>query len=54
VRNTAPGDLALLGGALAACLLTGRLLLRDFRRHPAGFPAPAPSHGLGPRRLADS
>ena len=27
-------------------LLIGRRLVRDFRAHPAGFPAPAPSHGL--------
>jgi len=37
----------LLAGTLAFCLLVGGRLLRDFRTHPAGFPAPAPSHGLG-------
>ncbi|HZO59597.1 MAG TPA: transposase [Solirubrobacterales bacterium] len=52
VRNREPAELALAGGALALCLLVGRLLLRDFRAHPAGFPAPTPSHGLGERRLA--
>ena len=36
----------LLGAALVA-LAVGWWLLRDFRRHPAGFPEPAPSHGLG-------
>jgi hypothetical protein len=46
VRNTSPADLALLAGVLVACLLIGRRLVRDFRAHPAGFPAPAPSHGL--------
>jgi hypothetical protein len=38
--------LALLGVVLAATLLVGSLLLRDFRSHPAGFPEPSPSHGL--------
>ena len=47
VRNNAPAEAALLGAVLVAALVTGRLLLRDFRRHPAGFPEPAPSHGLG-------
>jgi hypothetical protein len=47
VRNNAPAEAAMLGAVLAAALVTGRLLLRDFRRHPAGFPEPAPSHGLG-------
>ncbi len=46
VRNHQPGELGLLAGALVVCLLCGRWLLRDFRAHPAGFPAPAPSHGL--------
>jgi hypothetical protein len=52
IRNRDPDELALLGAALAICLLLGRLLVRDFRRHPAAFPAPSPSHGLGARRLA--
>jgi hypothetical protein len=45
-RNNAPADAALLGAVLVVALVTGRLLLRDFRNHPAGFPEPAPSHGL--------
>jgi hypothetical protein len=32
----------LVAGALAA-----RWLVRDLRVHPANFPAPSPSHGLG-------
>ena len=51
VRNHAPGELAVVAGALSVCLLVGRLLLRDFVRHPAGFPMPSPSHGLGARRF---
>jgi hypothetical protein len=50
-RNREPAELALVAAVLVVCLLVGRLLLRDFRAHPAGFPAPAPSHGLGERRL---
>jgi hypothetical protein len=46
VRNHHPEELALLASALVVCLLCGRWLLRDFRAHPAGFPASAPSHGL--------
>jgi len=45
-RNNQPAEAALLGAVLVAALATGRLLLRDFRNHPAGFPAPSPSHGL--------
>ena len=45
-RNHSPAELALLAGCLGACLLVGRWLLRDFRAHPSGFPAPSPSHGL--------
>jgi hypothetical protein len=45
-RNHAPAELALLAGCLLPCLLVGHWLLRDFRAHPAGFPAPAASHGL--------
>jgi hypothetical protein len=46
VRNHDPGELAMLAGLLVACFFVGRRLLRDFRAHPAGFPAPGPSHGL--------
>ena len=41
VRNHALLDLALILPALALALLVGRWLLRDLRRHPANFPAPA-------------
>ena len=51
VRNRDPAELGVVAAALAVCLLVGRLLVRDFRAHPAGFPAPTPSHGLGERRL---
>ncbi len=56
-RNHAAAELALLGVALVVSLATFRLLLRDFRAHPASFPEPAPSHGLrlsGGRRAASS
>lgn len=45
-RNHAPADLAPLLFLLAVALLVGRWLLRDFRAHPAGFPAPTAAHGL--------
>jgi uncharacterized membrane protein YgdD (TMEM256/DUF423 family) len=45
-RNHALVELAALVAVLAICLLVGRWLLRDFRAHPAGFPAPSPSQGL--------
>lgn len=32
---------------LAAAALVGRWLVRDFRAHPANFPAPSAAHGLG-------
>jgi hypothetical protein len=51
-RNRTPVELAVLAGCLAGCLLVGRRLLRDFRAHPAGFPAPAASHGLRLSRRA--
>jgi hypothetical protein len=46
-RNHAPAELALLAGVLVPAALAAHWLLRDLRRHPANFPAPAPSHGLG-------
>ena len=46
VRNHEPAELALLGGLLLMAGLAGRLLARDLRAHPAGFPEPTPSHGL--------
>ena len=50
VRNHAPAEAALLGGLMVASLLASRWLMADLRAHPAGFPEPAPSHGL---RMAD-
>ncbi len=40
-------ELALLVALAGVVAATARLLLRDFRRHPSGFPAPRPAHGLG-------
>jgi hypothetical protein len=51
VRHHAASELLLLGGLLGVLALTGRWLLRDLLHHPANFPTPAPSHGLGGRRL---
>jgi hypothetical protein len=45
-RNHDPAEAALLLGAGAAAVLLGRLLVRDFRRHPSNFPEPTPSQGL--------
>jgi hypothetical protein len=45
-RNRDPRELALFAGVLMGCLLVARWLVRDFRAHPAGFPAPTASHGL--------
>jgi hypothetical protein len=39
-------EVVLLALLLGVTGLVGRLLLRDFRRHPSGFPASAPAHGL--------
>ena len=50
VRHHAPAEALLLGGMLVATLAGARYLLVDFRRHPAGFPSPSPSHGLRMRR----
>jgi hypothetical protein len=47
VAHHAGPDVAVLLGALALALLSGVWLARDLRRHPAGFPVPAASHGLG-------
>ncbi len=41
-RNHAPGEAALLLGLLVVALAAGRWLLGDLRRHPSGFPEPAP------------
>ena len=46
VRNHQPADLVVLVPLVLAVAVTGRWLAADFRRHPAGFPEAAPSHGL--------
>jgi len=46
-RNHEPPEAALLLGLLLPIVLAGRWLLRDLRLHPASFPAPTPSQGLG-------
>jgi hypothetical protein len=38
-RNHAAADAGVLGGLLLAALVLGRVLWRDLRRHPAGFPS---------------
>jgi hypothetical protein len=45
-RNHEPAEAAMLVALLGIALVVGRWLLRDFRAHPANFPAPSPSHGL--------
>ena len=40
-------EAALLSVVLLAGAVIGRLLLRDFRAHPANFPDPSPAQGLG-------
>jgi hypothetical protein len=49
-RHHEPAELALLAGLLAITGFAAHWLLRDLRKHPANFPAPSPSHGLGFRR----
>lgn len=46
-RNHSPGELILLGAVLLVSAGAARWMLRDLRHHPANFPAPAASHGLG-------
>jgi hypothetical protein len=46
-RNHRPAESVFLLVLLSLVLLVGRWLLRDFRAHPAGFPEPTGSHGLG-------
>jgi DDE family transposase len=46
VRNHTPQEAAALLVALIAAVAVAAWLARDLRRHPAGFPAPAPAHGL--------
>jgi hypothetical protein len=40
-------ELAVLAGVLLVGALAARWLVRDLRVHPANFPAPSPSQGLG-------
>ena len=47
IRHHEPAELALLAGLLAAVGVSVAWLLRDLRRHPANFPEPTPSQGLG-------
>jgi Transposase DDE domain len=47
IRNHAPAEAGLLLGALALTVAAAAWLARDLHRHPAGFPAATPSHGLG-------
>ena len=45
-RNHEPFELAVLGGLLVLTALVVRLLARDLRAHPSGFPEPTITHGL--------
>jgi hypothetical protein len=47
VRHHRPQEAALLLALLAMGGVAARRLLRDLRAHPANFPAPTASHGLG-------
>jgi hypothetical protein len=49
VRNHRLEELALLASLLAAGTGAAVRLARDFRAHPANFPDPKPSHGIGVR-----
>jgi hypothetical protein len=46
-RHHRPAEAALLVALLAVGALATRSLARDFRAHPANFPAPSASHGVG-------
>jgi hypothetical protein len=46
-RHHRPLEAALLLAVLALAALAARWLVRDFRSHPSGFPAPTPAQGLG-------
>jgi hypothetical protein len=41
-RHHQPGELLIVAATLGTALLATRRLLRDFRAHPANFPAPSP------------
>jgi hypothetical protein len=45
-RHHQAPEAGLLLGVLAVAALAARWLMRDFRAHPAGFPASTDSHGL--------
>jgi Transposase DDE domain len=47
VRHHDLAGIALLVAALGVVALGGRWLVRDLRRHPTNFPAPAGGHGAG-------
>ena len=47
VRHHRPGEAALLVSLFVVAVLAGRWLARDLARHPANFPEPSPSQGLG-------
>jgi hypothetical protein len=47
VRHHDGRELALLAPVLVAGALAARWLVRDLRVHPANFPGPSPSQGLG-------
>ena len=47
VRHHEPSEALLLLGLLAVAAVVGRWLGRDFRAHPANFPAPSAAHGPG-------
>ena len=46
-RHHRPPEAALLLGVLALAALAAHWLVRDFRAHPSGFPAPSGAQGLG-------
>ena len=47
IRNHAGVELLALVALLALSAVLARWLARDFRAHPANFPVPTASHGLG-------
>ena len=47
VRHHRPGEAVLLVSLFVVAVLAGRWLARDLARHPANFPEPSPSQGLG-------
>jgi hypothetical protein len=47
LRHHAPNELAVGMPVLTVAAAAGLRLARDFRAHPANFPAPTPAHALG-------